>query len=372
MFLPLIGFVIATWLAGGPPPPDNQSVTVEQLRSLLVEAAHEKDAQAAHTVASQHLSERLSIDRLESIENELHPGQQTKEALRLLADSSAFLDPPASEIVTRGAPSVAEQQAMMNGAVHFVAVTLRRLPSFFATRTTRSFDDLPTIAARNGWMPEGLLHADGTFSEEITFRDGREVLGRKRAQKAAILSGLKSTGEFGPLQGVILRDVAHGALAWGHWESTAAGVVAVFQYSVSQSQSHYEVNYCCVRSFEDPLHYQGFAPGGIGDAYHGKPGYHGTLAIDPASGAITRLTLEALLRNSDPITDAGVAIDYGMVTIAGDKSYICPVRSIAISVTRSQMEGDFAPRTVRRINEVQFSEYHRFRATVKVVPSANP
>jgi hypothetical protein len=76
-----------------------------------------------------------------------------------------------------------------------------------------------------------------------------------------------------------------------------------------------------------------------------------------------------LLKNSDPITDGEVAIDYGVVTI-GDKSYICPVHSVAISVARSHIEGLYAPRAVRRINEVEFTNYHRLGATEQMLMPA--
>jgi hypothetical protein len=377
MVPPLIGFIVAAWLAAGPPSAaDQQSVTIDQLRTLLLDLAHEPDSQIAQRVGSLRLSERLSDAGLQQIDNTQHPGRQTREALRLMADSSAFLDPPTEEIPARAAPSIAEQQAMMNGAVQFVAVTLKRLPDFFATRTTQSFDDLPLLTTSSSWAPNGEMHADGTFSQEITFRNGREVAGARRAKasslgKVAILSGLTSTGEFGSLQAVILRDIVHGNLEWGHWETTPSGVVAVFQYAVPATQSHYEVDYCCVRSYQDPTSYRGFAFGGIPNAYHGKPGYHGTMSIDPATGAIVRITIEALLRQSDPITDGGVAIDYGPVAIEGDKTYVCPIRSVAISVTRSQVAGAFTPRIVRRINEVTFDNYHLFHATVQMVTPAS-
>jgi hypothetical protein len=240
-----------------------------------------------------------------------------------------------------------------------------------ATRTTYSFDDRPTLLSLKGWAQAGTMHAGGNFSQEITFRDGKEGVGAQQAKsssggKVVMPSGLTSTGEFGTLQGVILRDMVHGKLAWSHWESTAAGVMAVFEYDVPEAQSHYEVDYCCVRSYDDSYS----PPSGEGpNSYHGTPGYHGTLSIDPATGAIMRITVTALLKNSDPITDGEVAIDYGVVTI-GDKSYICPVHSVAISVARSQIEGLYAPRAVRRINEVEFTNYHRLGATEQMLMPA--
>ncbi len=368
----LIGLIVGAWLAGGQPPDGNRDVTVDQLRTVMAEATHEPDAEIAHRIGSLHLTERLTAAGVEKIDDTLHPGPETREALRLLTDSSAFLDPPAAEIPARATPSIAEQQTMMNGAVHFVAVTQRRLPDFIATRTTDSFDDRPTPLLLKGWARAGTMHADGSFSQEITFRNKKEEVGAEQAKaspagKEAKPSGLTSTGEFGTLQGVILRDMVHGKLAWSHWE-TAAGVMAVFQYDVPEAQSHYVVDYCCVRKYEDSY----TPPSGEGpNSYHGTPGYHGTLSIDPATGAIMRITVTALLKNSDPITDGEVAIDYGVVTI-GDKSYICPVHSVAISVALSQIEGLYAPRAVRRINEVEFTNYHRFGTTAQMlIPAAS-
>lgn len=370
----LIGLMFAAWLADGQPPDGNRGVTVDQLRMVLVEAAHERDAEIAHRIASVHLTERLTAAGVEKIDDALHPGPETREALRLLRDSSAFLDPPPAEIPARAAPSIAEQQTAINSAVHFVAVTQRRLPDFIATRTTYSFDDQPTPLLLEGWARAGTMHDVGSFSQEITFRDGKEGVGAQQAKaspggKVAILSGLTSTGEFGTLQGVILRDMVHGKLAWSHWETTAAGAMAVFQYDVPEAQSHYVVDYCCVRKYEDS-----YTPesSGVPNSYHGTPGYHGTLSIDPATGAIMRMTVEASLKHSDPITEGGVAIDYGQVTIEGDKSCICPVHSVAISVARKQIEGLYAPRAVRRINEVEFTNYHRIGAAEeKLMPVAS-
>jgi hypothetical protein len=345
------------------------SITVDQLRVLLTSESRRTDREVADRLKDVHLAERLTAGTLQKIEDSHGPGPQTAEALRLLSDSSAFLDPPAAEIPQRAAPSVADQQAMMNAAVHFVAVTLKRLPDFFATRTTKSFDDGPTTVTHSGWSPAGHLHTVGTFSQEISFRQGREVVGGASAAahssgKDSVPPGLTSTGEFGPLLAIILRDTAHGTVGWSHWEQTANGVAGVFHYEVPQDQSHYEVDFCCVKTLEDP---SGYLPGGTPNAYHGRPGYHGELAIDPATGAVARVTLETELKDSDPISRAGVVIEFGPVEIAGDKSYICPVRTLAISTVQSLADGGFGLRTIRRVNEAAFTEYHRFGASAQIV-----
>ena len=160
----LIGLIFAASLAGGQPPDSNGSVTVDQLKTLLVDASHEPDTKIAHRIVALHLTERLTASGLEKIDDALQPGPETREVLRLLADSSAFLDPPEAEIPARAAPSIAEQQTVINGAEHFVAVTERQLPDFGATRTTYSFDDRPTPLLLKGWAQPGSMHDDGIFS----------------------------------------------------------------------------------------------------------------------------------------------------------------------------------------------------------------
>ena len=372
MLAPLIGIALAALLAPNPSPADRAGVTVDQLRNLVA-ASHATDAETAQKIRALHLSERLTAVTLQKIVDSQHPGPQTAEALRLLADFSAFLEPPPQEIPERQAPGIPEQQAMVNGAVHFLSVVLKQLPDFFAVRTTESFDNAPTAVTHSGWSPVGEMHPVGTFSHEITFRGGKEVVGTSSGSPPGSGQdsgppGLTSTGEFGTLLAIVLRDTAHGTVNWSHWEQTADGVVGVFRYEVPQVQSHYAVDFCCVKSYEDPGAY---LPGGTPNAYHGRPAYHGEMSIDPVTGTLVRLTLQTELKGSDPITDAGVGIDYGPVVIQGDKSYICPVRTLAISTAESLVDGDYGSRPITRINEVAFTHYHRFRASVQIVPAGS-
>ncbi len=373
MLRPLVCAAILCGLAFGLSHSDRQTMTVAQMSQYLAgPAQHDSDDALARRVDSIYLSERLTPATLSQLEETLHAGPQARESLQLLADASGFLVPPSNELPNRPAPSAAEQQAMMNGLANFVAVMMRRLPDFFATRTTESYDNAPTVVTHSGWAPAEPMHADGTFQEGITYRQGKEVTGERATvgggARASGPPGLTSSGEFGPLLATILRDTSHGSIGWSHWESTAAGVAAVFHYAVPEKASHYNVDFCCVKSSEVP---SPFGASGMPIPFHGRPAYRGEVFIDPATGAILRVTLEAEMKSSDPLTRAGVAIDYGPVTIEGDKSYICPVHSMALSMAETYAGGENSTRQVTRINEVSFTGYHRFGATIRVVEPSN-
>ncbi|HEY1808196.1 MAG TPA: hypothetical protein VGG42_06520 [Acidobacteriaceae bacterium] len=362
-------------LALGGPHRHKQAMTIAQMSQYLDGAAqHDSDDALARRVEAIHLSERLTPTTLSQLEESLHAGPQAREALMLLADISGFLAPPPAELPNKPAPSAAEQQAMVTGVSNFVASVIQRLPDFFAARTTESYDDVPTVVTHSGWAPVEPMHADGTFRQTITFRGGKEVTGERarvaEGAKAAGPPGLTSSGEFGPLLATILRDTKRGTIAWDHWESTPAVVAAVFRYAVPERASHYSVDFCCVKSSDDLTAY---GASGMPVLFHGKPAYHGEIFVDPATNTVLRVTLEAEMKSSDPITQAGVAVDYGAVAIEGDKSYICPVHSVATSIAESYVGGDHGARLLTRVNDVTFDSYHRFGATIRMVePSAQP
>jgi len=154
-----------------------QRVTVDQLEQTLAanQTARDSDITIARQLRSMGLTEQLTEPTLSRLIASFKPGPDTLLALNFLADYAAFFEPPAEELPVMAPPSAAEQQSMMKSALNFVAVTLRQLPNLLATRVTRSFDDIPPVDTRSGGAPQNTrLHQAGTFTQEITYRNGRE------------------------------------------------------------------------------------------------------------------------------------------------------------------------------------------------------
>jgi len=133
--------------------------------------------------------------------------------------------------------------------------------------------------------------------------------------------------------------------------------MAVFRYTVAKESSHYTVTF----------------PGPDRDLQL-LSAYHGEIAINPADGSILRLTMVADLKPADPVTGAGLLVEYGPVEIAG-RNYICPVKSVALSlvpkvrIESSSTSGQHVSRgpMQTRVNDVVFRDYHLFRAEVRIV-----
>ena len=382
-------------------------VTVAQLEQSLAadSGSHRADADVAHRLAGLELSERLTEATLDRFANNLPLGPRTALALQLLADESAFLEPPASELPATGTPNAATQQRMMDLARGYVVKIWPHLPDFFVTRTTARFDDSPQVLRQGDWPVRAGLHLVGTVTHNLTYRDGKDIIdqGAEQVPVAAAAGangvpapvqqeerGMTSRGDFGPELTIVLTDSAKGKVAWSHWEQTSAGLAAVYTYSVPKAVSHFEVSYCCVtQDVQRELRYgnssrgEGASVVATGQAntklFQATPGYHGTLAIDPDTGAILRITIEAELKNGDPIAMAATMVQYGPVPI-GDRTFIFPVRSMAISVEKPGPNSRPQDPPTLLVNETTFTDYHRLGASIRMfadapeagAPAANP
>jgi VWFA-related protein len=344
-------------------------VNVQQLEQALSELHGKPDSEAAWQIASLQLTERLTPAKLAQIQASL-AGDQSKQALAAVADEAAFLDPPPTELPVKPAPDLAEQRRMMGLVVGYVRDAIPRLPNFFASRDTTSFEDTPQLQTPESFVPYAPLHFVNHSHVTVLYREGREVedAGASPVKKSAPASqGLSTYGVFGPILSTVLLDAAQSKLAWGHWEQGPAGLEAIFSYAVPKEKSHYEVNYCCVAEI-------GASVVANVHPFRQIVGYHGALAIDPATGAILRLIAEAELKPTDPVSKANILVEYSNVEIAG-KSYICPVRSVSSAVGQTiQVDPKYKFALARQmqplknsVNEVSFQNYHVFRSDSRVL-----
>ena len=374
---------LITLFAMTPPVLAVKRVTVDQLQQFLLAERGHQDAEVARVLSNLQLTEALSLGKLASWQADV-PGSEARQALTVLADESAFLDPPSRDLPTLPTPDLAEQRRIMALAVNYVSNTLHQLPNFFATRETLHYEDTPQGTKADLLVPYQPLRPVSSSTATITYRDGEEAMEAAMGKTPQRQSGLNTSGEFGNILNTTLLDGAQ-SLAWSRWEQGAGGPEAVFRYTVPRAKSHYRLTFCCVSQGNGSQIFQQYS------------GYHGEIAIDPASGVILRLTLEADLKPSDSILKADILVDYAPVQI-GDKTFICPVRSISLSALPAEA---FQPKAINTslgallksealrtsqlsntegaliqsppgalknlLNEVTFTHYHLFGADARIL-----
>ncbi len=349
----------------------SESISVAGLEQKLIANRGRPDAEVAQQLSEFELTERLSTATLARLQSN-SPGTKTSLELKILADQSAFLLPPAAEIPQIPAPDLAAQRKLMSLVVNYVSKTIHQLPNFYATRATTHFEETPQVQTGTNPIPYRPLHETNAFDVTVLYRDGKEVVDtgsdKPKASKQQE-KGLRDWGVFGPILSTVFLDAAKSNLSWSHWEQTPMGTQAVFRYAVSLEKSHYRVNYCCVPGIDpgDPTEWA---------TVNRVVGYHGEIAVDPHEGSILRLTVQADLKSSDPITRADIMVEYGPVDIGG-QSYICATRSVALSSALSasnfvvgdhERVGSVSPSPAQKLlNDVAFEKYHMFRSSSRIV-----
>jgi VWFA-related protein len=367
VFLPIMA--VPSWAA--------KRLTVAQFEQMMItdQAAHKPDIEIARKISDVVLSERLTDLELGQLSKQFASGSQPAMALLLLADRSAFLDPPANEVPATPAPDAPTQQQLLEAAKRFAVETLPNLPNLLATRTTFSFDDSPQEVMKGGYLERIGLHLIGSSKTEVSVRNEKENPStRTGAVSSPTQGGLMTWGEFGSTLLIILSDSGRGKTAWSHWEKTASGVVAVFHYEVPKTESHYEIDTPVEKVQPNGGSNRWARTGGMAAMaasstaalVRTKPGYQGSLWIDPASGTILRLTLVAELKGNSTFQRGAILVDYGRVPIA-DKTVICPVRSLALSTAPATVNANFEGVATEWLNENLFTDYHMFASTSRIL-----
>lgn len=363
---------LSVWLVS--PVLAGSRVTVRQLTDMLAaaHAANSGDAKIAEQIGGVELTERLTGAALSTLSG--GEGKRTAFALWILSGQSAFLDPPAAELPAGAPPSAQEQRAIAARASDYALAYIRNLPDFRCTETTRRIDD--DYSADYGYPVDvvGPLHlhdvivSDLAFSRGVEKNDVRTVNGRAWSKKHP-MGGLTTSGEFGS----ILAAPFFGGAAkakWSHWETIDGKRVAVFDYAIDRVHSNYTLTWCC-----DEWGRQ-----------QEKVAYRGALYIEPASGAILRVTRQAIgISTKFPMRRSDTAVEYLSEDIGG-QSWLCPVRSVTFSessrkrssssVQDSQnVAGHYGEtgrpdagkaKLVRELNDVAFTGYHKFAVASNV------
>ncbi|MGC2613986.1 MAG: VWA domain-containing protein [Terracidiphilus sp.] len=349
-------------------------LTIAQLEQMLgtERAARKSDIEIARKISEIELSERLTDLALAQLNKQFASGSQPAMALLLLADRSAFLDPPANELPSTPTPDAATQQQLLEAAKRYAVQSLPNLPNLLATRTTFNFDDSPQEVTKGGYLQRIGLHLVGTSKTEVSVRNEKENLStRAKTATSPAQGGLMTWGEFGSTLLVVLSDSSQGKTSWSHWEQTSSGLMAVFHYQVPKAASHYEIDTPVERIQHNGGSNRWAYAGGMAAMtttamVRNKPGYQGSLWIDPATGTILRVTLVADLKGNSTIERGAILVEYGPVTIAG-KSLICPVRSLALSSAPATVDTNFEGVATEWLNENLFTNYHMFASTSRIL-----
>ena len=341
--------------------PEKRRVTATELQQIAASARGKSDGEVARQLSKLELTERLTGAKLTSLTEELR-GKKTRQALEALAGAASFLEPPPSEIPADAPPDLSAQHNILDLAAAYLNTTMARLPDFFATRETVEYAETPAYDEGATKLKGAPLHVMEHARATVLYRQGAEVMDSVVEKRVKQNPRLSTYGTFGPLLRVVqgAMDLS-GAVTWSRWEQDGGVRRAVFRYRVPAQRSLYGVDGCCL-------------PSGDGSSdFAIKPGYHGEIAIDPASGTILRVQVQADLKGFVPLKQSDIMVSYGPVAMGG-KLYILPARSVhmwrkrTVPVLEEWNAGfnTWGPYATM-LNQFTFKDYHMFRGESRML-----
>jgi hypothetical protein len=373
-----------------------RKITVAQLADLLRSLAQDKksDADAATTLKQVELTEELTRAAMNSLVG-LVNGPLSTEQIYVLEARSANLAPPPSDLPAAPAPDASAQKAILAKAEAYITKTYEQLPALTATRTTLRFQDnieaLPPASGINSGAQDAVtssgftspayyVHYMNSTARVMASERGveKKPAGKDTARWGA--NGMTAFQEPDPSLGRVFKEAqAAGNMQWLRWELIEARPTAVYSFTVPRQKSKLALEVCCfpninqagVATFYNAttaavLGGPGASGGGVTGNFQTTtewhefkttPAYHGRLFIDPDSGVVVRLIIEAELKPGEVVRQFDTRMDFGPVK-AGPASFVVPVRTVINSVVVPNGESGAGGHSTRcTLLNSEFSDY---------------
>ncbi len=366
-----------------------KKITVQQLKDMLVslQQGRKTDAEVATELKQVELTEELTRSAMNSLVSYVS-GPLSTEQIYVLEARSAVLPPPAVDLPATPAPDAAAQKAILDKAVDYTTKTYAQLPHLTATKTTIRFqDNVEAIATVTG-MHSGssdvdpnlvqanrFIHYINSTEVPVDTQNGAEKVSTAKDKTPWGQNGYIALQGQGPVLSSVLQDAqTAGTISWLRWETINKKAAAVFAFSVDKKKSHYAVSYCCFPTSEQTglLSYKPGAQGS-GDFtakgnlqthttydqhFNATVPYHGEIFVDPDSGIVVRLNLQAEFKAADDVQQEDQRIDYGPVKV-GATALVLPTKAVIDTKVIPNGDSGSAKFTIRRT--LFTSEYKNYQ-----------
>ena len=349
-------------------------MNVQQLADFVrseLALKQQSDKKIGEYIRKIHLTEKLTDKIITDLEAQ-GAGPRTVEALQCLRDQTLNMKPPTQDATYSPAtapdttltekprtvslqpkivippPDSVRQKQILDRMREYALNYTENLPNFICTQVTRRYVD-PNVSDDHyriiDTVVSKLSYNEGREKYEVVSVNNRPMMNVSMEQ---LKGGTVSTGEFGTLMRGIFEPRSETDFGWDHWASLRNKRMAVFNYFIDSGHSNYSIDY----NGEQRI----------------ITAYKGLVYADESTGAISRITFEAVdIPRSFPVNSAHEILDYDEVEISG-QNYICPLKAdVRLSAGREKTKNDIEFRLYKKFGTESIVTYD-----TKAVPPPLP
>ena len=335
----------------------------------MLQDAQKSDQDVAIQLSKIELTESLSAENIRAIQSIL-PGQSSRGWLNFLAAQSAVLPPPSSEIPPIPIPDLATQKVILGKCIEYVTNVYMHNPHLVATKTTTPYTffimetsrrDMGTTLYR--LKPSTKTSHAYNLSVDVESENGIETAAAPIPKK--IYGVVESQISTGPALSLVLQQAVEGGhLAWERWQLIDGRPVGVFSFAVDKTISRYQVNYCCFLRQDSMRGNPEAAPywESSYEPFKQTVPFHGAFFIDPETGTVVRLIMQAELSPTAPVHREDTRIDYGSVKVK-DTSVTVPVETYKLTAAVPNANSPVGYKENRNVSGAEYSNYRLVNKT---------
>jgi hypothetical protein len=226
-------------------------------------------------------------------------------------------------------PEPPKADAVVEKARSAAHVFDEKLPNYICEQFTTRYQSATRPA---DWRPIDIVSAEVIYENNRERYRNVKINGKQTVKNMEESGGAWSTGEFGSVL-ADLFSLSTGAEFRRRKTDTIAGVATVvYDFSVERERSHWAIH----------------APSQMV-----MPAYRGAVWIDPRSGRVLRIEVQARrIPEEFPFDTIESAVDYQYIRLGGPGEYLLPVHAEILSCERG------ASRCSR--NAIDFRNYHHY------------
>jgi hypothetical protein len=233
--------------------------------------------------------------------------------------------------------------------------------------------------------PASFVHYINSTENEVISEHGAERRSKEKDKTPWGANKMIALEEPDPALGNIFKEAqASGNLQWLRWEEINGKAAAVYSFSVPRKKAHLDVDVCCfpkinqtgIATFYTSTTAAALSDGSSGGGGGGVTGnfqtntewhdsrtsvaYHGEFFIDPDTGVVVRMIVQAEFKPSELVHRIDTRVDYAPIR-AGSRTLIAPVKTYIN--TEVVPGGDSGAATYTTRCTLFISEYKDYRLT---------